>query len=113
MRKFYARFPQYTAAVRRWLLMATVLGTVGCAAAPGTGLVFLSRDGCANTAILRANLDEALTSLGKSTDAYRFIDLATLPADDVRTGYGTPTILFDDRDIFGLPAPTPPLPTPT
>jgi hypothetical protein len=93
--------------------MAIVLGAAGCAAAPGAGLVFLSREGCANTGILRANLDDALSSLGMPENSYQFIDLATLPADDVRTGYGTPTILFDDRDIFGVPAPTPPLPTPT
>jgi len=36
-----------------------------------------------------------------------------LPADDIRRGYPTPTLLFANRDVFGLAVPTPPLPQPT
>lgn len=75
-------------------------------------LVFLTRDGCVNTATMRTRLDEALARLRLSTD-YTVVDADTLPADDVRRGYGTPTVLYDDRDLFGMPAPTPPLPEPT
>ena len=75
-------------------------------------VVFLTREGCANTAEMRASLDEALRALGRPTD-YAVIDLATLPDSDVRRGYPTPTVLYGNRDLFGLPQPTPPLPQPT
>jgi hypothetical protein len=75
-------------------------------------LVFLSRDGCANTPKMRANLDAALKTLKWATD-YQVIDLDTLPASDVRTGYPTPTLLYKTRDIFGMPVPQPPYNSPT
>lgn len=75
-------------------------------------LVFLTRRGCANTARMRANLDEALAALGAPAD-YQFIDLATLAAVDARIGYPTPTVLYQDRDLFGLPVPAPPFHAPT
>ena len=64
-------------------------------------LVFLTRDGCANTATMRANLDDALRSLGLALD-YRVIDVATLKDTDARGGYRTPTVLYKDRDLFGM-----------
>jgi hypothetical protein len=33
------------------------------------------------------------------------IDVSALPPNDIRTGYGTPTILIDGRDLFGHPEP--------
>ena len=78
---------------------------------PAQGLVFLTREGCANTQRMRANLDEALRRMGLGSD-YRVIDLATLPEDDTRRGYPTPTILYTNRDLFGMSEPTPPLPEP-
>lgn len=75
-------------------------------------LVFLTRQGCANTARMRANLDEALTALGAPPD-YQFIDLATLTATDARVGYPTPSVLYRDRDLFGLATPAPPFHAPT
>ena len=75
-------------------------------------LTFLSRDGCVNTPKMRANLDAALKALNWATD-YQVIDIGTLPATDVRTGYPTPTLLYNKRDIFGMPAPKPPYNTPT
>jgi hypothetical protein len=75
-------------------------------------LVFLTRRGCANTARMRTNLDEALASLEVPAD-YQFIDLATLAAGDARIGYPTPTVLYRDRDLFGLPVPAPPFHAPT
>ena len=88
----------------------------GCAELPGDsenprGLVFLTREGCANTARMRANLDDALAAMGLGAD-YAVIDLMTLPATDVRRGYPTPTVLYANRDLFGLPTPIPPLPEP-
>ena len=75
------------------------------------GLVFLTREGCANTGRMRANLNGALKAMGLPTD-YQVIDLATLPSGDARRGYPTPTVLYANRDLFGLPEPTPPLPEP-
>lgn len=80
---------------------------------PGTNaLVFLTRGGCANTAVMRRNLDEAMKSLGL-TLGYDVVDQDTLAEADVRRGYPTPTLLYDDRDVFGMSAPKPPLPDPT
>ena len=75
-------------------------------------LVFLTRDGCANTSTMRTRLDAALARLGAATN-YAVIDADTLPDGDVRGGYGTPTVLYDNRDLFGIPEPTPPVPSPT
>ena len=61
---------------------------------------------------MRAHLDEALNGMGRPLD-YQFIALETLPANDARTGYPTPTILLGDRDLFGMAPPTPPFPDPT
>ena len=75
-------------------------------------LVFLTRDGCVNTTTMRARLDAALSSLGLPTD-YEFIDADTLPTTDGRAGYGTPTVLYQGRDLFGLDEPPVPAPPPT
>ena len=75
-------------------------------------LVFLTRDGCVNTVTMRANLDEALNALALPKD-YAFIDADTLEASDPRGGYGTPTVLFADRDLFGMDEPPVPHPAPT
>ena len=75
-------------------------------------LVFLTRDGCVNTTTMRARLDTALSSLGLPTD-YQFIDAGALPTMDARAGYGTPTVLYRGRDLFGLAEPPVPPPPPT
>lgn len=67
-------------------------------------LEFLTRDGCVNTATMRTRLDEALRRQGVAI-AYRVVDLDALTHEDKRTGYGTPTVLYNRRDIFGLPEP--------
>ena len=80
---------------------------------PATGkLVFLTRAGCETTPVLRQNLDAALKALNLPLD-YRVVDFAALPATDARRGYPTPTVLYANRDLFGFPEPTPPLPAPT
>jgi hypothetical protein len=76
------------------------------------GLVFLTRGGCANTTIIRRNVDEALKSLALAS-GYDVVDQDALPETDVRRGYPTPTLLYADRDVFGMPVPKPPLPDPT
>lgn len=75
-------------------------------------LVFLTRDGCVNTVTMRANLDEALTGLGLPA-GYQFIDADTLPPSDPRGSYGTPTVLYEGRDLFGMAEPAVPHPAPT
>ncbi len=77
-----------------------------------TQLVFLTRDGCVNTVTMRANLDEALKDLGLPSD-YQFIDADTLESSDSRGGYGTPTVLYEGRDLFGMDEPPVPHPAPT
>jgi hypothetical protein len=67
-------------------------------------LVFLTRGGCVNTTVMRKNLDTALRAMGREP-SYLVVDLDTVAADDVRGGYGTPTVLYNDRDLFGMPVP--------
>lgn len=81
-------------------------------ASPPSPLVFLTRDGCANTATMRTRLDAALDRLSGPTN-YAVIDADTLADGDARRGYGTPTVLYNNRDLFGMPEPTPPIPSPT
>jgi hypothetical protein len=86
-------------------------------AVPQTGrstkeLVFLTRDGCVHTPDMQNNLDDALIRLKWRRD-YQIINLATLKNDDPRIGYPTPTLLWRDHDIFGLPVPTRPYREPT
>ena len=95
--------------------------TPGCSAQPARDrgkdrsmkdLVFLTRNGCVNTVTMRANLDEALKSLAWPND-YQFIDADTLKESDPRAGYGTPTVLYAGRDLFGMDEPAVPHPPPT
>lgn len=71
---------------------------------PNNKLVFLTRDGCANTAVMRKNLDAAIAKVG-SLLPYDVVNLDDLPAGDVRKGYPTPTILLDNVDPFGMREP--------
>jgi CheY-like chemotaxis protein len=62
-------------------------------AEPSTkGLVFLTHGGCANTTVMRRNVDAALKSLGLPS-RYDVVDQDTLPESDLRRGYPTPTLL--------------------
>ena len=75
-----------------------------------TNLVFLTRQGCVNTTTMRESLEDALKAMALPHD-YQFIDADTLTDSDPRSGYGTPTILYEGRDLFGVsetPVPTPP-----
>ena len=84
------------------LCIALILS--GCAeqSAPKS-LVFLTREGCVNTAMMRANLDDALRATGQPLQ-YEVIDLDLLPANDGRRFYPTPTVLYGSEDLFGLAA---------
>jgi hypothetical protein len=67
-------------------------------------LVFLTRDGCVNTARMRSSLDQALESVALPTD-YVLVDVDKLESSDRRRGYGTPTVLYKNRDLFGMAEP--------
>jgi hypothetical protein len=67
-------------------------------------LVFVTRDGCVNTARMRSSLDQALKSLALPTN-YELIDADKLEPSDSRRGYGTPTVLYKSRDLFGMTEP--------
>jgi hypothetical protein len=68
-------------------------------------LVFLTRSGCVNTARMRSSLDQALKSVALATN-YVLIDLDKLESSDPRRGYGTPTVLYKNRDLFGMAEPS-------
>jgi len=71
---------------------------------------FLTRDECANSKVVFENLYEAIKEV---SDLYCIdqINVDDLSSQDFRTGYGTPTILVDDEDLFGVPKPEPAAPT--
>lgn len=98
----------------RSLPIAGVLLMAACAGSPtpDAGIVLLTRAGCVDTQTMRANLKSAAHALTPPA-AFTVIDLDTLPSDDIRRGYPTPTLLFANRDVFGLAVPKPPLPEPT
>ena len=106
-------------AMMRPLAVALILAGVACgdstqpfAAHDLTFLTSLTRGECPNTPAMRANLDAALAALGLPLD-YAVVDLDTLPSTDARTGYPIPTVLYRERDLFGMAAPTGPFPNPT
>lgn len=74
-------------------------------------VVFLTREGCVNTATMRTNFEEALKALQLPND-YQFVDADTLKESDPRGGYGSPTILIANRDLFEMPEPPVPHPPP-
>lgn len=102
------------------LALAALLFLGACAgpaadrpATPGDGpvtITFLTREGCANTPVMAERLDLALTRLG-SGFAVQLLDAATLSDLDPRTGFGTPTLLVHELDLFGAVSPGPATPT--
>ncbi len=109
--------------LRSGLVLSILVMALGCSArhesrqppvsqAAVDKLVLLTRGGCVNTATMRANLDEALRALRLASN-YTIVDLDTLSEADPRSGYPTPTLLYENRDVFGLAQPQPPFPDPT
>ena len=103
----------WRATTRKQLLVCVLIAGV-CACSPRSeptakpgGLVFLTRDWCPDSERLKSNLDAALAALHNASD-YPVIDVDTLPASDPRGGYPTPTLLYANRDVFGMVEP--PLP---
>lgn len=73
---------------------------------------FLTRDGCVNSALMLANLRQAIVGAGAST-VVDIVDQGKLRNTDARRGYGTPTILVNGVDPFGQPEPVVPFPPPS
>lgn len=64
----------------------------------------LGFDGCPNTPATKANVEEAVASLG--IDArITYVDQMNLPEGDLRRGWPAPTVLVNGRDLFEMPAP--------
>ena len=64
--------------------------------------VFLTREGCVHTQDMLNNVDVALSALGLVVN-YQVINLASLPENDARRGYPTPTLLVQGQDLYGMP----------
>lgn len=94
------------------LALAVLMAAGDAPASLKADLTFLTRNGCVNTRDMVNNLNDALTALHWPKD-YAFIDIGSLPKSDARTGYPTPTLLWEGKDIFGMPAPKPPYDVPS
>ena len=73
---------------------------------------FLGRHSCSHSPTMEKNFVSALKKVGIE-NKYKYIDLASLPVDDFRRGYGTPTVLINGVDLFGMPRPMPTTAAPT
>ncbi len=63
--------------------------------------------GCPDTPQMRANLTAALEQLGNGA-VFADTNQETLPENDLRRGWPTPTVLLNDKDLFGMAPPTAP-----
>ncbi|RMH13641.1 MAG: hypothetical protein D6695_03450 [Planctomycetota bacterium] len=70
-------------------------------------LTVLYFDGCPNTPPVIAAAQQAAALLGSEWSVHT-VDLEALPEDDLRRGYGSPTVLLESKDLFGAPTPTTP-----
>ncbi len=61
-------------------------------------------DGCPNSDAFRANVELMVRESGGAY-TLRVIDLEELAGDDIRRGYGSPTLLFQGADVFGMAVP--------
>lgn len=103
------------AAIALWFLEDSALGPPWLPAKeremePPVEIGFLTRPGCSNSPLLHARLLGAIEDLAIDATP-SMVDVSALPASDTRTGYGTPTILVDGKDLFGRPEPAAAPPT--
>ena len=73
---------------------------------------FLGRSDCIHSPAMEKNLVSALEASGLEKKS-KYINLASLPTKDYRRGYGTPTVLINGEDLFGMPKPKPIASAPT
>ena len=64
----------------------------------------LGFEGCPNTPATKANVEQAIASLGVAANVV-YVDQMKLPENDRRRGWPAPTVLVDGRDLFGMPEP--------
>ena len=76
------------------------------------GFELLGRSDCIHTPKMEKNFVSALETTGIDKK-YKYIDWASLPTNDYRRGYGTPTVLINGVDLFGMPKPKPIASAPT
>jgi len=67
---------------------------------------FLSFEGCPHAPVLRRRLDEALQAIGVTVTPVPLDLLSLCEANDLRSGFGSPTILVNGRDLFGMDSPS-------
>jgi hypothetical protein len=83
------------------LLRETMAGFVGSDSWPAArSIQFLSFPACPNAATLRKNLTTALAELGLQVAVVE-VNLESLPTNDERRGFGSPTVLVDGKDLLG------------
>ena len=99
---------------RLWRLIAIVSVLCSCGAAPRQNqplvpampvIELLSFADCPNTPVLRAARGNAWALPGRGW-TFTETNQERLPESDIRRGYPTPTVLVNQRDLFGLPEPT-------
>ena len=104
-----------------FLSVALSLAAFACMGGPGARdtvsandsparVELLVRAGCANSGEFEQVLEKALES---SALTMTLVDQASMPEEDERRGYGTPTVLVNGADLFGQPRPARPFPAPT
>lgn len=63
-------------------------------------LTLLYLPDCPNAAMMRTNADSVLASQHDEHLQLVIVDLNTLPVNDRRLGWGSPTLLLGDSDLF-------------
>lgn len=66
---------------------------------------FIGLHGCPNAAPMLRSLKGAMRSLGMHVRIIQHDEKELAQRDDLRSGFGSPTILVNGADLFGLPTP--------
>lgn len=88
------------------------VGPVRYTLVPTRMLTLLTCSQCSAGAELRRRLHQALRQLGLKP-VFSIVDVASLPRTDPRIGYPAPTVMWRERDLFGIPEVPAPYPPPT
>jgi hypothetical protein len=68
-------------------------------------ITFLSFEGCPNTPAMLESLQKAVNTLDIKSQIERLNIYELAERNDIRAGYGSPTILVNGKDLFGAPIP--------
>ena len=93
----------------RALIAVCCVSLSGCAPShrapgPAAAITFLTRKDCVDSDTMRVGLNGALRVLGQPAE-YVVVNADALPSSHPWRGYGTPTVLVGNRDLFGRPEP--------